>query len=34
MGLTPSFKSMIDEDKAAVVICNIEHKIIYMNPAA
>ena len=34
MELTPFFKSMIDEDKAAVVICDTEHKIIYMNPAA
>lgn len=34
MNLTPFFKSMIDEDKAAVVICDTEHKIIYMNPAA
>ncbi len=28
------FKSMIDEDKAAVVVCNLEHEIIYMNPAS
>ncbi len=28
------FKSMIDEDKASVVICNLEHTIIYMNPAS
>lgn len=34
MELTPFFKSIIDEDKAAVVICDTEHKIIYMNPAA
>lgn len=34
MELTLFFKSMIDEDKAAVVICDTEHKIIYMNPAA
>ena len=34
MELTLFFKSMIDEDKAAVVICDKEHKIIYMNPAA
>lgn len=34
MELEPFFKSMIDEDKAAVVICDTAHKIIYMNPAA
>lgn len=34
MELTLFFKSMIDEDKAAVVICDKEHKIIYMNSAA
>lgn len=34
MELTPFFKSLIDEDKAPVVICDKEHKIIYMNPAA
>lgn len=28
------FKSVIDMDTAAVVICNLEHTIIYMNPAA
>lgn len=28
------FKSLIDQDHAAVVICDLEHKIIYMNPAA
>lgn len=28
------FKSIIDEDKCAVVICNLNHEIIYMNPAA
>lgn len=27
-------KSVIDQDRAAVVICNMEHEIIYMNPAA
>ena len=34
MELTPFFKSMIDEDKSAVVICDLDNKIIYMNPAA
>lgn len=28
------FKSVIDQDKSAVVICNLQHDIIYMNPAA
>lgn len=33
--ITSSFyKSIIDQDRAAVVICNLEHEIIYMNPAA
>lgn len=34
MNLYPFFKSMIDEDQCAVVICNLAHEIIYMNPAA
>lgn len=28
------FKSVIDADEAAVVICDLEHTIVYMNPAA
>lgn len=28
------FKSIIEQDKAAVVVCDLEHRIIYMNPAA
>ena len=28
------FKSIIDQDRCAVVICNLDHRIIYMNPAA
>ena len=28
------FKSIIDQDRASVVICNLNHEIIYMNPAA
>lgn len=27
------FKSVIDQDRCSVVICNLEHEIIYMNPA-
>lgn len=34
MELSAYFKSVIEQDKAAVVICNLEHEIIYMNPAA
>lgn len=33
-GRTMYFKSVIDQDKSAVVICNLQHEIIYMNPAA
>lgn len=25
------FKSIIDQDRCAVVICNLDHRIIYMN---
>ncbi len=28
------FKSIIDQDRSSIVICNLEHEIIYMNPAA
>lgn len=28
------YKSVLDQDRAAVVICNLQHEIIYMNPAA
>ncbi|MCM1308998.1 MAG: PAS domain-containing protein [Butyrivibrio sp.] len=34
MELSQYFKSVIDQDRAAVVICNLSHEIIYMNPAA
>lgn len=34
MELTKYFKSIIDQDLCAVVICNLEHEVIYMNPAA
>ena len=27
-------KSIIDQDEAAVVICDLEHLIVYMNPSA
>lgn len=28
------YKSIIDQDRCSIVICNLEHEIIYMNPAA
>jgi PAS domain S-box-containing protein len=28
------YRSIIEQDRCAVVICNLEHEIIYMNPAA
>lgn len=34
MDLTPYFKSVLDQDQAPVVLCDLEHTIIYMNPAA
>lgn len=34
MELTQFFKSIVDEHRCAVVICDINHVIIYMNPAA
>lgn len=34
MELTQFFKSVLDEDRSAVVICDLNHKIIYMNPTA
>lgn len=32
--LNTYFKSIIDQDITSVVICNLQHEIIYMNPAA
>lgn len=32
--LNAMFKSIIDMDRAAVVICDLNHVIVYMNPAA
>jgi len=34
MELTQFFKSIVDEDRSPVVICDMNHIIIYMNPAA
>ena len=28
------YKSVLEQDRAAVVLCDLEHTIIYMNPAA
>lgn len=34
MDLSKYFWSITEQDRCAVVICNTEHKIIYMNPVA
>lgn len=34
MELAKYFQSIIEQDRCAVVICNPDHEIIYMNPAA
>lgn len=34
MNLSPYFQSIINQDTSAIVICNLTHEIIYMNPAA
>ena len=34
MNLASYYKSIADQDRAAIVICNLEHEIIYMNTAA
>lgn len=34
MEISQYFRSVIDQDTCAVVICNLEHKMIYMNPVA
>lgn len=34
MELADFFQSIIEQDRCAVVICNVQHEIIYMNPAA
>ena len=34
LDLYPYLKSMVEADRCAVVICNLKHEIIYMNPAA
>ena len=32
--LTPFYKAVLDRDTAPVVLCDLEHTILYMNPAA
>lgn len=32
--LAPFFWSMAEADRCPIVICNLEHEILYMNPAA
>ena len=34
MDLFPFFKSVLEQDRCAVVLCDLEHTIVYMNPAA
>ncbi|MBE5953417.1 MAG: PAS domain-containing protein [Lachnospiraceae bacterium] len=34
MELLQYFKSIMDEDKAPIVICDLSHTIIYINPSA
>ncbi len=34
MDISVFFKSIIDSDYAPIVICDINHKIVYMNPTA
>lgn len=34
MELAAFFQSIVEQDRCAVVICNVQHEIIYMNPAA
>lgn len=34
MELSSYFKSVIDQDRSHIVICDLQHRIIYMNPAA
>lgn len=34
MEMNAYFKSIIDQDQCAIVICDLDHEILYMNPAA
>ena len=28
------YKSVLEQDRSAIVLCNLQHEIVYMNPAA
>ena len=34
MDMMKIYKAVLDADRAAVVLCSLDHTIIYMNPAA
>ncbi len=34
MELSALFKSVLEQDRAAIVLCDLQHTIVYMNPAA
>ena len=34
MNLTPFFKGVLDQDSAPIVLCDLEHTIVYMNKVA
>ncbi len=34
MNMTELYKSVLEADRAAVVLCDLSHTIVYMNPAA
>lgn len=34
MELNAFFKSVVEQDRSAVVLCDLQHTIVYMNPAA
>lgn len=34
MDLTALFKSVLEQDRSPVVLCDLQHTVVYMNPAA
>lgn len=34
MELAPFFKSVLEQDRSPIVLCDLDHTIVYMNPAA
>lgn len=34
MELNAMFKSVLEQDRSAIVLCDLQHTIVYMNPAA